>query len=197
MSATPADDQSGIVYAYKPSLVGAGWEFRLGEHGLDWATGARSGRVQYRDVRRVRMSYKPVSMQTHRFVTELWAEGAPKLQIISTSWKSLVEQERLDRPYAAFVRELHRRIAAAPAPARFEQGSTPLIYWPGVAVLAAMSLGLALLIVRALQAGSMSGAAIVAGFFALFLWQGGNFFRRNRPGLYRPEALPDLVMPRA
>jgi len=32
------------------------------------------------------------------------------------------------------------------------------------------------------------------GFFALFAWQSGTYFRRNRPGRYRPDGLPrDLV----
>jgi hypothetical protein len=50
--------------------------------------------------------------------------------------------------------------------------------------------------VRALQADARAGAAFVAGFLALFLWQGGNFFRRNRPGLYRPDAIPAALMPK-
>jgi hypothetical protein len=50
--------------------------------------------------------------------------------------------------------------------------------------------------VRALQADSKGGAAFIGGFLVLFLWQGGNFFRRNRPGLYRPEALPAELMPK-
>jgi len=44
-------------------------------------------------------------------------------------------------------------------------------------------------------AHAVAGAA-VGGFLVLFLWQGGNFFRRNRPGLYRPEALPAELMPK-
>ena len=62
----------------------------------------------------------------------------------------MVEQERLDKPYAAFVAELHRRIALAAPPARFEQGTNPILYWPGLIVFAAVSLGLAFLVVRAL-----------------------------------------------
>lgn len=197
MSEASADALDGTAYAYKPSLVGAGWTFRLGEDALEWTAGTRSGRVAFRDVRRMRMSFKPVGMQSHRFMTELWADGVPRLKVVSTSWKSLVEQERLDQPYAAFVRELHRRIAAAGGGARFEQGTNPFIYWPGLALLVAMALALALLFVRALQAHSTGGAVIIACFFGLSLWQGGNFFRRNRPGYYRPDALPDLLMPRA
>ena len=59
-----------------------------------------------------------------------------------------------------------------------------------------MALGLAFLVVRALQADAKGGAAVIGGFLALFLWQGGNFFGRNRPCLYRPDALPAELMPK-
>ena len=188
--------EGAVAYAYRFSLLGAAWEFKLTGDGIDWAAGRKAGHIPFRSVRRLRMSYRPASMQSHRFMTELWAEGAPKLKILSSSWKSMVEQERKDKSYAAFVAELHRRIALAAPPARFEQGSHPLLYWPGLLVFVAVALGFAVLIARALQAGAMSGAAFVGGFLVLFLWQGGNFFRRNRPGLYRPEALPAELMPK-
>jgi hypothetical protein len=62
-------------------------------------------------------------------------------------------------------------------------------------IFVGVALGLALLVVRALQADAKGGAAFIGGFLVLFLWQGGNFFRRNRPGLYHPEALPAELMP--
>jgi hypothetical protein len=167
---------------------------------MAWEAGRKSGLIPYRAIRGVRLSFKPASMQTQRYLTEIWAEGAPKLEIVSSSWKSMVEQERLDKTYAAFVTELHRRIAQVegqgPAPVRYEQGSPPLLYWPGLAVFAGVALGLAWLTVRALQSDAMAGAAFIAAFMLLFLWQGGNFFRRNRPGRYRPDALPDVLMPK-
>ncbi len=183
-------------YSYRPSLLGAPWTFVCGANGIEWSTGAKSGRVPYNKVRRLRMSYRPMSMQAHRFATEVWAEDGTRLTIVSTSWKSMVEQERQDRPYAAFIRELHRRVAAAGAPVRGEQGKTAWLYWPGLVVFAGVALGLAFLIVRALQAHAPAGVAFIAGFLALFLWQGGNFFRRNRPGRYRPDAPPDELLPR-
>jgi hypothetical protein len=192
--AVPPQDR--LTHAYRPSLLGAPYEFRLSDHGLDWSMGRKSGRLALRNVRRVRMSYRPASMQPHRFVTEVWAEGAPKLEIMSSSWKSMVEQERLDRPYAGFITELHRRLAQAEAPARYEQGTNPALYWPGLTVFAAVSLGLAGLIVRALQAHATGGAAFIGVFLALFLWRGGDFFRRNKPRLYRADALPAELMPK-
>jgi hypothetical protein len=185
-----------ISYAYRPALLGAAWEFRLAGDGIDWSAGAKSGHIPFRNVRYVRMSYRPASMQSHRFMTELWADGAPKLELLSSSWKSLVEQERLDKPYAAFVAELHRRLARAAPPAHYAQGKHPLVYWPGLIAFVGVSFGLAFLVVRALQADTKGGAAFIGAFLVLFLWQGGNFFRRNRPGFYRPEALPAELMPK-
>ena len=185
-----------LDYAYRPSLLGAAAEFRLTGDVLDWTLGRRAGRIQLRDVRQVRMSFKPGSMQRYRFVTELWAEGAPRLEIVSSSWKSMVEQERLDAPYVAFVTELHRRIAHAGAPARFLQGKPAVLYWPGLALFVVVGLLLAALVPRALQAHTLGGAVFILAFLALFLWQGGNFFRRNRPGSYRPDALPPELLPK-
>jgi hypothetical protein len=158
--------------------------------------GGRSGSIPFDKVRRLRMSFRPNNMQSHRFVTELWAEGFPKLQVVSSSWKSMFEQERFDDAYSGFIRELHRRLANVNGTTQFDRGSSPFIYWPGIVIFVGAAFGLAALIARALQAGAIASAAIVAAFLVLFLWQAGNFFRRNRPGTYRPEALPADIMPR-
>jgi hypothetical protein len=197
MSEIPATAAAeDVSYTYRPSLLGAASQYTLSGEEIVWARGGRSGRVPFRNIRRLHMSYRPTSMQSHRFRTEIWAEGAPKLEIVSSSWKSMVEQERQDGPYKTFIAELHRRIGAAGAPVRFEQGTNPLLYWPGVIVFVGLSLGLAFLIVRALQSGSASGAVLIGAFLMLFLWQSGNFFRRNKPGLYRADAPPPALMPK-
>jgi hypothetical protein len=189
-------DADSLAYSYRPSLLGAPTEFRLTGDAIDWRSGSRSGHVPLRDVRLVRMSFKPATMQPYRFVTELWAEGAPRLEIVSSSWKNMVEQERLDARYVAFVGELHRRIALAVPPARFVQGKHPMLFWPGLAFFVLVALAMAVVVTRALQAHSIGVAAFIAAFMALFLWQGGNFFRRNKPGSYRPDALPPELMPK-
>ena len=188
--------KAAVTYAYRPSLLGAPYEFRLDAQGLDWRVGRKSGRLPLRAIARVRMSYRPASMQPHRYITEIWGEGTPKLEVMSTSWKSMVEQERLDGAYATFVAALHERLAREQARVRFEQGTHPLLYWPGLAVFVGVSLALAALIVRSLQAQTMGGAAFVAAFLALFLWRGGDFFRRNRPRLYTAANLPAELMPK-
>jgi hypothetical protein len=184
------------TYIYRPSVLGAPWEFRLTGDGIEWVAGRKSGRAPFRAIRHVRMSFRPANMQSYRFMTELWADGAPKLRIMSSSWKSMIEQERLDRPYSAFIAELHRRIVQAGTSALFERGGNRLVYWPALIVFTGMILGLTLLVVRALQSDAIGGAAFIAVFAALFTWRGGNFLRRNWPGVYTPDALPADVMPK-
>src|SRR4051794_20462331 len=129
----PHDDAAtgdDVSYSYKSSVIGAPFEFRLASDVLHWGKGGSRGRTPYRQIRRVRLGFRPMTMQNHRFITEIWTDG-PKLTIASTSWKSMVEHERLDAPYRAFVAELCRRIGAAGGRTVFQTGSPLILYWIG------------------------------------------------------------------
>ena len=111
----PHDDAAigdDVSYSYKSSVIGAPFEFQLASDALHWGKGDSRGRTPYRQIRRVRLGFRPMTMQNYRFITEIWTDG-PKLTIASTSWKSMVEHERLDASYRAFIAELCRRIGAA------------------------------------------------------------------------------------
>jgi len=183
------------VYAFKPSLLGSGVEFRLTPAALEFTAGSRNGRVFYRDIRRLRLSYRPTSVQSARYLTEIWPIGAGRLQIASTSRRTLMEAERHDAAYAAFVRDLAGRVAAANPAAEIAAGTLPLVYWPGVAVFAVLAVAMLMLAVRAVQTEQWAGAAIVIGFWAVFLWQIGLFFWRNRPRRCRGDDLPADILP--
>jgi hypothetical protein len=189
---SPADV---VTYAFKPSLMGAAHEFTLTPAALEWRIGRHAGRVPYAGIRYVRLSFRPATMASQRYLAEIWADATPRLRIVSCSWRSMVEQQRQDAAYTAFVTALHRRLAESGATSMLHAGTSPWLYWPGVAVFVAVSLALAFLVVRALQAGATAGALFVGGFLALFLWQVGTFFRRNRPHSYRAEAMPRAVLP--
>lgn len=183
------------LYAYKPSLASAPWQFRLGPDALEWRLGARADRLAYGHIRRLRLSFRPAGIGSRRYIAEIWPASGPKLTIASMSLKGIAERERLDAGYAAFVAELNRRVGAAGARASFERGVAPLLYWPALALSAAAALAMAALAVEAMRAGVLAGALFVVAFLALFLWQMSDFFRRNRPGTYRPDALPADVLP--
>lgn len=192
-----ADRPSGTEhYAYKPSLLGSPFEYALTPTALTWSAGRMNGRVPYDRIRKVRLSFRPVTMQNYRFLAEIWTDVSPKLTIASTSWRSMVEQERLDSAYADFIAALHRRIAASGSKPKLEHGAVPYLYWPGVAVFFLIGAGMIALFGKALLEQSLAAAALVAGFFALYVWQLGGFFLRNRPGRYQADAIPPAILPR-
>jgi len=91
----PSTDTAHVTYAYKPSLMGAPLELRLTSEALEWRRGGPSHRIPYGRIRRIRLGFRPMTMQNYRFLTEVWVAEGPKLQIASTSWKSVFEHERL------------------------------------------------------------------------------------------------------
>jgi hypothetical protein len=182
-------------YGYKPSLLGAPWEFWLRPDGLAWQAGRHQGVTPYRDIVSVRLAYRPTTMQTRRFITEIRTRGGPRLVISSTSWRSLVEQGSQLESYSAFVRDLHARIAASGGAAEFRAGLPALLYWPGLTAFLAISLATVGLAMRALVVGEWAAAALIGAFFGLFMWESGRFFHRNRPGEYHPDAVPEKLVP--
>jgi hypothetical protein len=185
------------TYYYKPNLVGSAWVFRLRPEGLAWEFGRRSGFARYDQIRRVRLSFRPGTMQSYRFLAEIWAPRNPKLQISSTSFRSIMEQARQDAAYTAFVTELHKRLAAAGSAAQFQAGMHPVMHSLGSAVFAIIAVALCVFLIRTLLNGDLTGAAVIVGVIVLLVWQVGTIFYRNRPGIYRPEAPPAVVLPRA
>ncbi|HEX4554971.1 MAG TPA: hypothetical protein VH249_13345 [Xanthobacteraceae bacterium] len=182
-------------YAYKATPLGAIWRFRLAPDAIEWEAGPRRGHLPYADIRRLRLSFRPVSMQSHRFLAEIWPSRGAKLQMASSSWRSMVDHESHEAAYTGFVLELHRRLAAAQVATSFECGSTALRYWPGLVIFAGVALGLAALTAQALAEGAWMAAAMVGGVLSVFLWQAGTFFRRNRPGTYAPQTPPRNLLP--
>ena len=195
-----ADDESrddDPSYSYKPSLAGSPMMMWLRPDGLEWVIGRRSGLLRYGRIRRVRLSYRPATIQTHRFVADIWSSGAPKLQIASVSWQGLTMQQRQDAPYTAFVTELHRRLAAARSTAVFRSGVPAVLYGLGLMVVGGALLAFVMLMIKAAQIDEWRAVAVIGIVFAVSIWQLGGYFRHNWPGEYRPDAIPPQVLPRA
>jgi hypothetical protein len=88
-SVTPAADVApGIRYAYKASLVGSAHQFELTDKGLSWRVAGRSGVWPYADINAIRLSYRPVSMQSRRFRADIGNTDGGSIAILSTSWQS-------------------------------------------------------------------------------------------------------------
>ena len=148
-----------------------------------------------RDIAAIRLSYRPVSMQSRRFRADIEHANGQRISVLSTTWQTVTLMTPQDNDYRAFITELHRRLEAGGkqgrAGRRIEAG--PLCRRR-----------------RGAGAGGdrhhrtarargrhrrIGGALFLIGFAALFGWQIGGFVRRNRPRRYTFDELPEELLP--
>jgi hypothetical protein len=185
----------GVRYAYKASLIGAAHQFELTDQGLSWRVAGKSGVWPYAGIAAIRLSYRPVSMQSRRFRADIENTNRQQITILSTSWQTAALMAPQDRDYRAFIVLLHRRIKEAGSHAALIGGVRPWAHIAGLALLALVAVAITGLLVRALATAEFAGALFLVGFAALFAWQIGGFVRRNRPRTYTFDDLPAALLP--
>jgi len=190
-----ANEAADIRYAYKASLIGAAHRFELTDEGLSWQLGGRAGVWPYRDIAAIRLSYRPVSMQSRRFRADIEHANGQRIAILSTSWQTVALVAPQDKDYRAFITQLHQRMENAGARATLIGGIGPKLYAVAIVFLALVAIAMSGLLVRAIATGEFAGALFLVGFAALFAWQVGGFVRRNRPRTYTFDRLPQTLLP--
>jgi hypothetical protein len=189
------DADAGHHYAYRASLIGGARRFDLMEDGLAFAVGNKRGVWRYGSITAVRLSFRPVSMQSRRFLADLENADGERLSVVSTSWQTVALMAPQDEAYRAFITALHDRLRAAGSRAELAGGLKPFAYNAALAVLAVLATAMAGLLARAVATGEWGGIVFILGFTVLFGWQIGGFIRRNRPRRYTFDQLPKELLP--
>jgi hypothetical protein len=184
-----------IRYAYKASLIGAAHQFELTGEGLSWRIAGKSGLWPYAAISAIRLSYRPVSMQSRRFRADIDNANGGRIAILSTSWQTAALMAPQDQDYRVFIAGLHQRMAQAGSTAALIGGLRPRIYAAAVILLTLVAIAMAGLFVRAIATNEFVGALFLVGFAALFGWQIGGFVKRNRPHAYSFGHLPEALLP--
>jgi len=184
-----------VRYAYKASLVGAAHQFELTDDGLSWRIAGKSGVWLYTGISAIRLSFRPISMQSRRFRADIENADGGRIVILSTTWQTVSLMAPQDRDYSVFMTQLHARMARAGSRAALIGGLTPRIYAAAIALLALVGIAMSGLLVRAIATREFAGALFLVGFAALFTWQIGGFVWRNRPRLYTFDGLPAALLP--
>jgi len=192
---TPAEAGAIVSYSYKASLIGSAHQFELTDHGLSWRVAGRSGIWPYAGIAAVRLSYRPIWMQSRRFRADLETTDGMRLPIFSTSWQTAALMAPQDRGYRTFMLQLHARMKAAGSDAVLIGGLGPRLYVAATVLLALVALALAGLLLRAVATGEWAGVLFLIGFAALFGRQIGGFLRRNRPRTYTLDHVPAALLP--
>lgn len=182
-------------YAYKASLIGSAHRFELTDEGLSWRIAGRSGVWRYDEISAVRLSFRPVSMQQHRFRADVSRASGGRIAILSTSWQTAALMAPQDTGFRDFLVELHARMAKAGSRAELTAGLGRKTYAAVLAFMAMLAVLMAGLLIRALMIGEFAGVLFILGFAALFAWQVGGFVRRNQPRSYSFDRLPRSLLP--
>lgn len=186
---------AAVRYAYRASLIGAAHQFELTDAGLSWRVSGKSDVWPYAGIASIRLSYRPVSMQAHRFRADIENAGGARLVMLSTTWQTAALMAPQDNDYRAFIAQLHARMAEAASKATLTGGLTPRIYTAALILLTLVALAMTGLLIRAIAVGEWAGVLFLLGFAALFTWQIGGFIRRNRPRAYTFDHLPQALLP--
>ncbi len=125
MTIDPPNEAAAISYAYKASLVGSAHRFELTDEGLSWRIAGKSGVWPYAAISGVRLSYRPVSMQSRRFRADIDGADRGRIALLSTSWQTSVLISPQDQDYRVFIVALHRRMAEAGSNAVLTGGLKP------------------------------------------------------------------------
>jgi hypothetical protein len=190
-----ANKAADVRYAYKASLIGAAHQFELTDEGLSWQVGGRAGVWPYGGIAAIRLSYRPVSMQSRRFRADIEHANRQRIVILSTSWQTVALVAPQDKDYRAFITQLHQRMEKAGSKAKLISGIGPKLYGASIVFLALVATAIAGLLARAIGTGEFTGALFLVGFAALFAWQVGGSIRRNRPRTYTFDRLPQALLP--
>ena len=191
----PNEAAPGHRYAYKASLIGSAHQFELTDRGLSWKVSGRSGVWPYAEIASIRLSYRPMSMQSRRFRADIERTGGGRIAVMSTTWQTIALMTPQDQDYRAFMTQLHQRMAQAGSKAALIGGIGPTTYAGALALLALVGISIAGLLIRAAATGEYAGALFLIGFTVLFGWQIGGFVRRNRPRTYTFDDLPKVLLP--
>ena len=192
---TETESPPGTRYVFKASLIGSAHRFALTADGIDWQVGGKAGLWRYADIAAVRLSYRPVSMQSRRFRCDIAHLNRQRIAVMSTTWQTVTLVTPQDDAYRGFVLELHRRLAAAGSSAELTGGVRPGVYALGIALLTLVAVAVTGLLARAIATAAWGGALFLLGFAALFGWQIGGFVRRNRPRRYGFGDVPRELLP--
>lgn len=195
MQVSDAQGASITSYAYKASLIGSAHRFELTADGLSWHIAGRSGIWRYDEISAIRLSFRPVSMQQHRFRADVSRAGGGRIAILSTSWQTPALMAPQDSGFRDFLVELHARMAKAGSRAELTAGLGRKLYTVVLAFLVLLAVAMTGLLIRALMIGELAGVLFILGFAALFAWQVGGFVRHNQPRSYSFDRLPTGLLP--
>jgi hypothetical protein len=187
--------EAPLAYQHRAKPYAQEARFEMRPDHLAVTQGGRSGDFAYRDILMVRLIYKPRNTTNEGYQAKLYRRDRKTVALTNLSWKSLVDLERQDADYAAFVRALVGRIASANPSVVLEAGFPRWLHAVTTAAGLIAILALIFVGIQALRHGGWPMALMTVAIGLYFCWWTARYLARNRPRRFRADALPPDVMP--
>lgn len=194
---TDDSEAATLAYAQRPRPMAATLEMRLTPHRLEAQRGSTRIDFPFGDIERIALFFRPRNAAHRAFACKVRAKNGRSLIFDTLSWRATFEVEKQDGAYAAFVRALVSRAAAANPAVAIIGGVSPVRFWLTAVVGGAMAIALAIVAINALTNGAWPLALLTLGFALYLAWWLNDFLRRNRPRRLAAEALPPELVPAA
>jgi hypothetical protein len=152
-------------------------------------------RFPYREIVRLRLSYEPSRVDGERYRCDLRMRSGQQLVIMSTHYVGFADFENRAASYVPFVRALVARVAQENPAARFRSGKKLVTFW-AEHIFLAMMVALLIFVLIAIGTSSLSDSSwsklwMILGSIPLLI----AYTRKNRPRPFKPDAIPQDVMP--
>lgn len=183
------------TYAHTPKPFGREVTFTLKGRELIVSDERKTLTAPLKEVVQVRLTYEPRNTMAKGFRMKLWLSNNRTAAMSNLAWKSLIQVERQDAPYRAFITNLITEIGKANPACIFLAGQPKPFWLLVVAAALATVAGFIWLIVRSMQAGSSSMALLTVVFGAYFTFTIGEMIRRNRPRTFTAQTIPADLLP--
>jgi hypothetical protein len=152
-------------------------------------------RFPYRDITGVRLSYAPSRFDHARYRCDLRMRWGQQIAILSTHYAGIADFEDRAATYGPFMRGLIARVGAANPAASFRSGKNPVAYALEHLFLFAMVVLLVFVLstIGFAYVGETSWVKffIITASIPLLIV----YARKNWPGRFRPDAIPEDVLP--
>ncbi len=184
------------TYAHRPKPFSAEATFTLAPRALEIEHGRRSGRFPYPEIAEIRLSYRPRNTTNEAYAARIIRHDRVTASLSNISWKTLVEFDRQDAAYAAFLRALIARVAAANPDLVLHAGLGRLHFAAATVVGVATVLATIWMAGWGLTSGATGFGLLALGFGLFFGWWSLRFLSANRPRRFAAGHEPANVMPK-
>lgn len=183
------------TFAFRPRPFAAETLLALRQRDMFAQRAGKDMIIPYREIETIRLFYAPRGINFSGFRAKIYIRTGKTVSFEDRSHKSLIETERLDDSYRAFIIELCARAEGANANVLLYAGkSVTLLALAAFLGIAAVVL-LALFAWNALHANQTLISIGVAAFAIFFAAWTANFVIRNRPRRFTANTIPAEMLP--